>query len=757
MATTVVTASFVLQTVSVVVLALAVIKVYEAIARLLARSRVRKKDVESPSSPVVKPLVDGKDDLPQTTPEPEPEPEHDNAQLEEMQLHKDLYFKLQNLEQHPHIMSQCWDLLVSLLNETLADALKQPGQGILSVEHYTRMNLSNFLQSSVDETTQQWEQYVVGRKAGSPREMFGDREEAKWWLKQAAPVKYVDGAWLGHINKITTPFALRHITKNAWQVMSEELGDGDLSKNHVHVYRDLMKEIDSGLPDGDSVEFIHPRHELNEPRVWKAAIAQLLISLFPHDFLPEILGFNMAYEGLPLHLMKTVKELEELKLNAYYFVLHISIDNADSGHAAMAMEAAIGYIEHQRETHGGAAAQQAWKRVQAGFILAEGLPTTPQSPSLKRPTESGFPWTDAEAEVVEIFRAKAAVAHKIHCNSRLKIGRHSLVDWLEPKAFSEKKWQMDFLHDLGNCKPWVVKGNNEKSRLIRELSWEGKMFGSFTQTEVEVVKRWIDSLGNSGLDPHLYWRYVGREEITSHQIPDRTEDIRCDYPVFTDHELLTALESFHQGYLYQQPVTPPGNLTPPAFSLINIHISRFIPLWFAHPCVLESFVTIPFKTANKTGSAIVRLLRAQYGFEPEGPGVAGMDEVRRTDAIGLVELGLEIVRNASLPGPRDLREALQDKHEDFAQLLLHLSMRPMQYMDLLLGLSYAFVELHEAVAQSDLLCSTSQAVLQEVARRERQNFTVCLAEIKADDARYAEFYKGYNLGGAGIRNCVNER
>ncbi|KAF2832752.1 hypothetical protein CC86DRAFT_401500 [Ophiobolus disseminans] len=127
--------------------------------------------------------------------------------------------------------------------------------------------------------------------------------------------------------------------------MSEKLGNGDLAKNHVWVYCDLIRNIEAGPPSANSEEFIDPRHELNEARCWKAVMAQLLISLFPHDFLTGALGFNMAYESLPLPLLKTVKELRELRLNPYYFELHNSIDNANVGHAAMVMAAVANYIE----------------------------------------------------------------------------------------------------------------------------------------------------------------------------------------------------------------------------------------------------------------------------------------------------------------------------------------------------------------------------------------------------------------------------
>jgi len=102
--------------------------------------------------------------------------------------------------------------------------------------------------------------------------------------KASHPPKYVDGAWLSHLNKSPTPFALRTITKNAWQILPEEYGDGDLDKHHAHLYSKLVQNVDATLPRGDTEDFIHPWQGLVDVSIWKAAVAQLLIYLFPHKF-----------------------------------------------------------------------------------------------------------------------------------------------------------------------------------------------------------------------------------------------------------------------------------------------------------------------------------------------------------------------------------------------------------------------------------------------------------------------------------------
>jgi hypothetical protein len=716
---------FVLQTTIAVLIAFLALTAYNQIQNALAKGRLSRQvdDEKGPLTP--SPSADDGDAAEVADESPEggkrrtAEPQESSAD-KQLGAFKQLYHKLHNLEYHPGVIPECREVLLSLLSETLFSAIKAPGGSILSIGTFSRDELGNFLRANDATVTDGWEAYLTRRKAGSPREVFSDLEEAKWWLKQAACVKYVDGAWLGHINKASTPFHLRKITKNAWQVMSEELGDGDLAKNHVHVYRKLMQDIHADLPDAGSADFISPQLGLNQLRCWKAAVAQLLISLFPDEFLPEALGFSMAYETLPLHLLKTVKELRELKLDPYYFELHISIDNADSGHAAMAMAAAADYVNMVAARHGPEAAEVAWRRVQAGFVLAEGLPTVPESPSLKR-----FLWTAEEASIIRVFAAKAPVAHKIHCNSRLRIGRHTLIEWLEPNQFSGEQWRRDFLDDLSCCRPWVVQGDSGRSRLVKELSWEGKMFGSFTQDEVEVVKAWIDSI-------------LPRERASANTYSDFIGQLAQGNRVVAAH-------------FWPLPDTPAAATSPAQIGFAPLQVARLVPLWFASATLLENLPTIPSRVADQFGSAIVRVLRAQVGFNDEGPGVSGMDEVRRTDdgeAAGIIELGLQICFRAGLPTPGNLSDAIRlgdERGRQAARWMVALSQRWLASRDLLIGMSWAFMELHEALARSDAgasLLGTDPLALVRIAERERRGLEVCKEEIYLDPERRVRFMEG---------------
>ena len=455
---------------------------------------------------------------------------------EEMNHYKTLYHKLQNLDKYPEILDEAKTILLSLFSQTLHEAQQQQQQQqqqqnsdltILSVSDFSLDSLSHFLEKIYNETNQRWEQYMQERRAGGPKHIFSNLEEAKWWLKNSAPVKFVDGAWLGGIHKLSTPFEFRNVTKTLWQIMSEELGDGDLAKNHVYIYQQLLQDINCNLPKANDIDFIDSKHELNQPQVWKAAVTQLIVSLFPHQFLPEILGFNLSYESLPLHLLKTCYELKEFNLNPYYFILHVSIDNAHSGHSAMGVKAISTYLSHINETLGPNEAAIHWRRIQAGFILAEGLPTTPVSPSIliskqqklqqqqqgqeQKEQEDTLEFTEMEQKVVKIFNEKAPAAHKVHCSSKMKFGGKTLVEWLNPEQFKDPKIQKQFLEKLSNLKPWVVKGNVSSSLLVKEIVWGGRMFGAFTDSEVGIVKQWILSLSqvdNSNINNNHSYKNV---------------------------------------------------------------------------------------------------------------------------------------------------------------------------------------------------------------------------------------------------------
>jgi len=661
------------------------------------------------------------------------------AYIEELKALKHLYYQLHNLEKFPEVLPRAKRLLLSLLKETSAttQALHER-DSILSIHSFSRHDLEEFQRRRDNNIGKEWEQYNVRRENGGERELFKDREEAVWWLKQIAPVKYVDGAWLGHIGKVTTPFALRKVMKGAWQILSEELGDGDLEKNHVHVYNKLLETIAPDLPTAETIDFGHPRHRLNEVSIWKSAIAQLLVSLFPNEFIPEILGFNLHFEAISMDTLKAGKELKEVGIDPYYFILHISIDNAHSGHSAIAIEIICEYMDYVRKYEGEEAVQRAWKKVQAGYLLSLGLPGTTVCPSKKRPLDDSDVFLNlTEMEVIGIFKAKAQVVHGIHCSSKVRIGSRSVADWLDPIRLESKVWQRALLDALSCSKYWIRKGDSDKSRFLQELRWNGRMFGSFTQDEYDILRRWIDDLPNIS-------RTLEDGGTTQHA--NNVDDILIGHPVFLPSFNGNSLETLFSPYQSTAMLLPFKGL--PTFEISDRPIiERFLPLWFSHPCLLQGFISVPFRTNNESASAIIKVLRAQGGFDIEQECVAGMGEVRRSNSLGLVGIGVNMMgqhglSSAALPS---LKHLLQTWPSDFAVNMLHISMRPIEHKGELIGMATAFAKMHLAIAisQLSLLPTEDQDTLKNIAQRELESLELCWGEIEPNGIVHAACCRGY--------------
>lgn len=640
----------------------------------------------------------------------------------ECEPYKDLYLKLHHLEQHANVLPQAKALLLSFFSEALQS--ERAHSAILSIDRFSVASLDGFVKAELDAVTEAWHEYLVNRQAGQPRELFQDADDARRWLVRMAPVKLVDGAWLGHIHKVSTPFSDRRFTRAAWQILSEELGDGDLTRNHAYLYAQLLERVGAHVASPDSVEFIrHP--DMHDAQVWRSALAQLLISLFPHEFLPEILGFNLHFEMLTYETLVLVKELREVGFDPYYFTLHVTIDNADSGHTAMASRIVTEYLLSVAAEQGDTAASRAWKRVQAGFILSKNLPSDMSTPT-------GSP---LDTDVLAIFQAKTTAANRIHGNCSMSFGARSLDTWLDPEAFARAEWQTDFLRCLSKARPWVYKGDSKRSRLIHLLSWGGSMFGAFTDREVAILRNWIDSLAPPGSATYR----VFTERMDLDELPPQDQSLRLDHTVFpaaflTEIDIL-ATESLN-------------------IDVAGLQMHKLLPLWFAHPCLLERFTSVPWRTASPIGCAIVRILRSQHGFQPEPEGVAGIDEMRRTH-VDLVDMGIEMLTTAGISSslPATLAEVLQRWPSPFAEMMLATSMRPEEQGWKLLGMARAFTQLHTALACSDRLSRHNRQALGLMAAREEKGLSDCIEGLDREDERYGEFREGFKVARQQIRAC----
>jgi len=314
--------------------------------------------------------------------------------------------------------------------------------------------LKTWISDNAEEVGQQYHQYLIERASGKPRRLFKNKSHALNFLKLVAPTKMVDGAWLhGFINHPNEERFAKLIN-----IYLDELGNGDVHKNHVVLFRQLLTKYGfedlADLPDALFVQ----------------GAIQLALGCNTDAFAPEIIGFNLAYEQLPLHLMITAYELKELNIDPYYFTLHITVDNALTGHSKQAIDAfrdCLPKIGNQEDY---------FKRVISGMALnQDGLSTMSIIGSY-----------DIDNEIVEIFKQKSTLGKYMH-GDHCSIGGKTVNTWLaDPQDIPE------FLQALQKNN-WITRHEDPKNSRFWKLIESDKavMFGVFSQYEKQVIYDWI--------------------------------------------------------------------------------------------------------------------------------------------------------------------------------------------------------------------------------------------------------------------------
>jgi hypothetical protein len=311
-----------------------------------------------------------------------------------------------------------------------------------------------WMEAGAADVHRQYCDYLAQRKAGGPRWYFSTRAHALFVLRSIAPTKLVDGAWLyGLVQHWRNP-RLSDLVRT----YVEELGEGLPDKNHVLLYRTLLAR-----------HALDPLDDLPD-ELWRQGAIQLALGWNAEEFLPEVIGFNLAYEQLPLHLLITAYELNELGLDPYYFTLHVTVDNAGTGHARRACQAALDLLPRMGDAGG------FWQRMRSGSKLASaGLGTSA--------VIEGF---DVAQETLRILARKSVAgrgAHSEYC----RVAGRSVNDWLDDPGQIPS-----FLHALESA-GWIVRGRAPaESRFWRLLQGErAEMFGVFSSYEMQVIHDWI--------------------------------------------------------------------------------------------------------------------------------------------------------------------------------------------------------------------------------------------------------------------------
>ena len=336
----------------------------------------------------------------------------------------------------------------------------------------------------------QYRQYLAGRKSGAPRSYFSNRAHALYFLRCVAPTKLVDGAWLFGTLRRWHENEFRPLIKT----YIEELGDGLPAKNHVVLYQRLLDN-----------HACNDWRNLDESHFTQGAI-QLALAYAGAEYLPEMVGYNLGYEQLPLHLLITSYELNELGIDPYYFTLHVTVDNAATGHAHDAVDALQRLMATARDP------ADFYRRVRAGYQLNE----------LGATTNSVIASFNLEDELVRIMADKAAVGQDMH-GDYCRVAGKTINAWLAERE------QIPALLRAFESTGWIKRGAPAaESRFWRLIQGErAEMFGVFSAYEQQILSDWIETAEDSSATPGRVASFRARQRALE---PLTAPDVRRHAP-----------------------------------------------------------------------------------------------------------------------------------------------------------------------------------------------------------------------------------
>jgi hypothetical protein len=381
---------------------------------------------------------------------------------------RDYFHIMLNLDSYQDFLPTAW----SLANRFLDDARKTQANPRLESElrlfHYTKADfearLDQIYQGLVDDVNQYEAQHSWTLRT---------REDVVEWIRQMAPFNQTDGAWLRNIAPVGPMDDVRSLLL---RIFMDEVGAGDPKLNHANIYTALLHSVDIWLPD------IRTREYAENPDLLDSAFTmplfQLVVSEFSQAFFPELLGMTQYLEWSSVELKNMVQLNEYFDLDAHFYEMHVAIDNAATGHGAMARRAVELYLEQVRTDLGEDAMQAQWKRVWDGYVAFATTGTLAEDMRQKRV----HPPTAAD-KVTAMITDRAARARVNH-------GQKRLAGQLINDRFADPVSLMAALVDGG----MIVAGDPGNSPFFSLLTANGPMYRIFTDTEIETWRAWVRSL-----------------------------------------------------------------------------------------------------------------------------------------------------------------------------------------------------------------------------------------------------------------------
>ena len=266
--------------------------------------------------------------------------------------HKELYYRLVNVDLFPEFLPTAKNRVHHLLQVCRLFSA-------LPFKHYSHQQFEQYIEAKYQREIKAY-QPLQGKPKVS-------KEAYVWGLEQVAPMILIDGCWLQ--KSLSIQNVNSDISKILFSIYCDELGNGNFDQSHPVIFQQLLDSLSIKVPSVYSPKFIE--HSGFIKSAFDLPVYMMGLSHFSVDFLPELLGLNMAIElsGLGKSYMSLVDEWRYWGIDPAIATIHISIDNAASGHTFLAKKAIQLYMDDvMQHTGSQKIVDLHWRRIYTGFV-----------------------------------------------------------------------------------------------------------------------------------------------------------------------------------------------------------------------------------------------------------------------------------------------------------------------------------------------------------------------------------------------------
>ncbi len=271
---------------------------------------------------------------------------------------RELFYRLVNIENFANTLPLAKERAAGLF--TAAEVLFSCGAD----GRYTDASYFDYSPEALYERCERvyWDKLV---EPYQPLTEIPDRDEVVFIQTTYALGDLVDATWIHRIANLGR--FERPSDAAIFAIYADEVGHGDLRKNHITLIHRALHSMDIHLPHIRDAAFMDQADLPDE--LYGFSLHQLCMAMFPDTYYNEILGYNLAIEmfGLGELRLHEIQKLRHYGFDDCYEQAHLTIDNISAGHSKQAADIIVSYLDDVRRTLGDAAVQREWRRVWRGY------------------------------------------------------------------------------------------------------------------------------------------------------------------------------------------------------------------------------------------------------------------------------------------------------------------------------------------------------------------------------------------------------